>query len=134
MTGSFRRGKPFFAALIAVVCLSSCHDGGKMSNAVEALYCVEPSRDPALNGLSLAVVKRDLGNSGDEEIFALSENTITEFRIEILNQYPLPQEQGRLIREIRWTESYCNTAVWFVQDRKTWTSFDNLTWNDDTEF
>jgi hypothetical protein len=112
----------------------ACQRGEAGLDSVDESACVEVTRDPALNGLPLNVVTKQLGQASIDETIILGRDVLSEDRIEILNQYPLPQEEGRPIRELAWTKGYCNTAFWFVDEGNGWNSFDNLTWNDDTVF
>jgi hypothetical protein len=114
--------------------LPGCQQGVEMAAATKSVTCDEPSFDTELNGLTYDAAVKRLGPAPRDDIFPLSMDGMTEFRIEILNYYELPKEAGRPIREVQWRVKECNLAIWFADDGEGWVSFDNVRWDDNTEF
>jgi hypothetical protein len=134
MKGAYFRKFYVCAVIAALAVQSGCQQGVEMPVAAESDSCSEPSFDAELNGLSYDAAVKRLGPALRDDIFPLSMDGMTEFRIEILNYYELPKEAGRPIREVQWRVKECNLAIWFADDGEGWVSFDNVRWDDNTEF
>jgi len=95
--------------------------------------CETPQSMASLVGKSEADIVKLLGEAESEVNFTLSQN-VTEFRIELLNLFALPQNNERKILERQWSNAGCKLTIWFTNTKNGMTSVQALRWPDGTEF
>lgn len=99
----------------------------------KASGCEIPESTDAYAGQSQADVERTNGPARLVEEFRLADG-VNEFRIELLNLYPLPANGDLLIRELEWMDGDCRLTVWFIQDGDEWIARHGLIWPVNAEF
>jgi hypothetical protein len=96
--------------------------------------CEGAAKTQAFVGLTEQAVIANLGDAAQAETFPLDWDHVTEFRIELLNLYPLPENAGLQIQELQWRSGDCNLAIWFAQEGTDWKAKDAVIWPDNVEF
>lgn len=87
------------------------------------------------HGLKYEEVTNKLGQPDTSETFRM-EDDLSEFRIELLNTYPLDKVENRkvVIREETWNDGDYRSTLWFSQAGNDWKVISGLRWHKDTDF
>lgn len=99
----------------------------------KASGCEAPESTDAYTGQSQADVERANGAAGLAEDFRLGDG-VNEFRIELLNLYPLPANNDLLVRELGWADGDCRLTVWFTRAGDAWIARQAVIWPANAEF
>lgn len=86
---------------------------------------VEPA--PTYVGRHDDAVNTMLGPPSYDEQFSLGPG-MNEFRIELLNQFPLPANAHLQVRERTWAGEDCRLTLWAVQRADAWTVVHAIRW------
>ena len=101
--------------------------------ALSALTCSKVSDWPEKQGLSETDINEQFGEPSETEQFILGDG-VPEFRVGLLDDFPMEGNEERVFREKIWKSHGCNVAIWFTQVDGELYSVDSLTWPDGLEF
>lgn len=112
-------------------------DGGAMTQAEASIdwsrkECDAPQNAPDFADKTESALAA-LGKPTREERFALGKG-MNEFRIELLNIYPMATNAALPVMERTWSRKGCNLTIWFVEKRGVWTSVRASRWPDGVQF
>jgi len=93
------------------------------------------SKITKFNTLSMNKVLDELGFPERCDTFLIQE-IVGEFRIELLNTYPLTNPKNRKvkIKELHWKDGDYNITLWFHQIDGNWVVLDGRRWHKNVDF
>lgn len=134
--------RPVYSAMLVLLCAPSAMACQSQNpSAVEQLEnsgwpatdCEVTDRPEAYVGVSQARLHSILGEPSGQELFRLGSG-VTEFRIELLNLYPIEDHTDRLFLEQTWSTSRCSLTIWSTDIDGRATSIDAIIYPNNIEF